>query len=129
MPKTYTGKSKPNLALRVISRSKHRKHRAAGPGQCSHLSGVLGGYTIIGLSLVPTPYIHTCWYPRNISTPSRSQISNCFLVFGFWFFETGFLCVALAALELTLQIRLTSNSESSCLFLFIYFYLLYVSTL
>jgi hypothetical protein len=24
------------------------------------------------------------------------------LVFGFWFFETGFLCVALAVLELTL---------------------------
>jgi len=25
-----------------------------------------------------------------------------FLVFGFWFFETGFLCIALAVLELTL---------------------------
>jgi hypothetical protein len=24
------------------------------------------------------------------------------LVFGFWFFETGFLCIALAVLELTL---------------------------
>jgi hypothetical protein len=29
----------------------------------------------------------------------------------FWFFKTGFLCVALAVLELTLQIRLASNSE------------------
>ena len=26
----------------------------------------------------------------------------CFLFFGFWFFETGFLCIALAALEVTL---------------------------
>jgi hypothetical protein len=26
----------------------------------------------------------------------------CFLFFGFWFFETGFLCVALAVLKLTL---------------------------
>jgi hypothetical protein len=31
--------------------------------------------------------------------------------FGFWFFETGFLCVALAVLELTLLTRLASNSE------------------
>jgi hypothetical protein len=29
-----------------------------------------------------------------------------FLVFGFWFFETGFLCIALAVLELTLLTRL-----------------------
>jgi hypothetical protein len=26
----------------------------------------------------------------------------CFVLFWFWFFETGFLCVALAVLELTL---------------------------
>jgi hypothetical protein len=30
---------------------------------------------------------------------------------GGWFFETGFLCIALAVLELTLESRLTSNSE------------------
>ena len=30
----------------------------------------------------------------------------------FFFFETGFLCVALNVLELTLKIRLASNSES-----------------
>jgi hypothetical protein len=28
-----------------------------------------------------------------------------------WFFETGFLCIALTVLELTLWIRLASNSE------------------
>jgi hypothetical protein len=33
----------------------------------------------------------------------------CFVLF--WFFETGFLCVALAVLELTLWTRLASNSE------------------
>jgi hypothetical protein len=31
--------------------------------------------------------------------------------FGFLFFETGFLCIALAILELTLETRLVSNSE------------------
>jgi hypothetical protein len=34
-----------------------------------------------------------------------------FLLFGF--FETGFLCVALAVLELTLETWLASNSEIS----------------
>ena len=29
----------------------------------------------------------------------------------FWFFETGFLCIALAVLELILWTRLASNSE------------------
>ena len=33
-----------------------------------------------------------------------------FFVF-FWFFKTGFPCVALAVLKLTLEIRLASNSE------------------
>jgi hypothetical protein len=32
-------------------------------------------------------------------------------IYLFWFSETGFLCVALAVLELTLQTRLASNSE------------------
>jgi hypothetical protein len=50
-------------------------------------------------------YIHIC-------IPKYNQLNSynvtcflflfCFLVFGFWFFETGFLCVALAVLELTL---------------------------
>jgi hypothetical protein len=31
--------------------------------------------------------------------------------FFFFFFKTGFLCIALAVLELTLQTRLASNSE------------------
>jgi hypothetical protein len=36
----------------------------------------------------------------------------CWLLFGFWFFsETGFLCIALDVLELTLWTRLASNSE------------------
>jgi hypothetical protein len=30
-----------------------------------------------------------------------------------WFFKTGFLCVALAVLELTLQTELISNSQRS----------------
>ena len=34
-----------------------------------------------------------------------------FVCFGFVFFETGFLCVALAVLELTLKTRLASNSD------------------
>jgi hypothetical protein len=34
-----------------------------------------------------------------------------FFLFLFLFFETGFLCIALAELELTLQTRLASNSE------------------
>jgi hypothetical protein len=34
-----------------------------------------------------------------------------FVCFLFLFFETGFLCVALAVLELTLWSRLASNSE------------------
>jgi hypothetical protein len=29
-------------------------------------------------------------------------LTNSFFFFGFWFFETGFLCIALAVLELTL---------------------------
>ena len=33
----------------------------------------------------------------------------------FLFFETEFLCVALAVLELTLKIRLASNQKSACL--------------
>jgi hypothetical protein len=33
------------------------------------------------------------------------------LSFFFFFFETGFLCIALAVLELTLKTRLASNSE------------------
>jgi hypothetical protein len=37
-------------------------------------------------------------------------------LFLFWFYETGFLCVPLAVLELTQQTRLTLNSEI-CLFL------------
>ena len=32
-------------------------------------------------------------------------------LFLFLFFQTGFLCIALAVLELTLQTRLASNSE------------------
>ena len=37
----------------------------------------------------------------------------CFVLFCsfFGFFETGFLCVALSVLKLTLQTRLASNSE------------------
>ena len=40
-----------------------------------------------------------------------------FVLFWFWFFKTGFLCVALeAVLELTLETRLASNSHrSACL--------------
>jgi hypothetical protein len=33
-----------------------------------------------------------------------------FVLFLFLFFETGFLCIALAVLELTLYTRLASNS-------------------
>ena len=73
----------------------------------------------------------------------------CFVLFVF--FKTGFLCVALAVLELTLQTRLSSNSEIHlplpskcwgmhhhcpagpcfffCFFFLRFIYLLYVNTL
>jgi hypothetical protein len=38
----------------------------------------------------------------------------CFVLFCF-VFETGFLCVALAVLELTLETRLALNQKSACL--------------
>ena len=41
----------------------------------------------------------------------RDPMIFFFLGFGFWVLETGFLCVALAVLELTLWTRLVSNSE------------------
>lgn len=37
----------------------------------------------------------------------------CLVSFVFCFFKMGFLCIVLAALELTLQTRLPSNSEAS----------------
>jgi hypothetical protein len=40
-----------------------------------------------------------------------SEMLYYFLFFIFGFFETGFLCVALAVLELTLLTRLASNPE------------------
>jgi hypothetical protein len=34
-----------------------------------------------------------------------------YFIYLFWFFETGFLCIALVVLELTLKTKLASNSE------------------
>ena len=63
------------------------------------------------------------WARTQKSPASASQVlklkecattTQLVLVFGFWFCflsETGFLCVALAVLEPTLQTRLASNSE------------------
>lgn len=57
--------------------------------------------------------------PQRIQTAQRCLVDKlsysilcffCFL-FSFFFFETGFLCVVLAVLELALYIRLASNSE------------------
>ena len=42
-------------------------------------------------------------------------ICYCYVSCQFMFFETGFLCVALAVLELALQTRLASNSACICL--------------
>jgi hypothetical protein len=42
-----------------------------------------------------------------------SDIYIYIYIYIYWFFETGFLCVALAVLELTLLTRLASNSEIS----------------
>jgi hypothetical protein len=55
----------------------------------------------------------------NFSTPFPllACLLACLLIylfiylFIFWFFEAGFLCEALAVLELTLKTRLASNSE------------------
>jgi hypothetical protein len=47
-----------------------------------------------------------------VSTFYVAVTKRCCLLLGFFFFfETGFLCVVLAVLELTLQTRLASNSE------------------
>jgi hypothetical protein len=50
------------------------------------------------------------WY-WTLRLSSFSFFLFCFVLFCFCFFETGFLCVALAVLELTLETRLASNSE------------------
>jgi hypothetical protein len=45
------------------------------------------------------------WKCASVLTPCESTLSVLlilFVLFWFWFFETGFLCVALAVLELTL---------------------------
>jgi hypothetical protein len=48
---------------------------------------------------------------QSLDGPSfRHSSKFCFLDF-LVFFETGFLCIALAVLELTLKTRLASNSE------------------
>lgn len=49
-------------------------------------------------------YIHFSW--REWFSSPRPLF-----LFFFFFFETGFLCVVLAVLELALYIRLASNSE------------------
>jgi hypothetical protein len=53
----------------------------------------------------PWAIIHCgSWYMCQVV----EAFSFCFVLF----FETGFLCVALAVLELTLETRLASNSET-----------------
>jgi hypothetical protein len=42
------------------------------------------------------------WLQQIEATLWEEKKNFFFLVFGFWFFETVFLCVALAVLELTL---------------------------
>ena len=53
--------------------------------------------------------------PLLASQPSLYLVSRFkkiyIFIYLFWFFETRFLCVALAALELSLQTRLALNSE------------------
>ena len=53
-------------------------------------------------------YIHVSAHMLSVSLPLVLPILFLLLLL---FFETGFLCVALAVLELTLKPRLASNSE------------------
>ena len=54
--------------------------------------------------------------PCSLSLQKQACLLDLFYSFIFWLFETGFLCVALAVLELALQTRLSSDSQrSSCL--------------
>jgi hypothetical protein len=54
---------------------------------------------------------HPMWVlGTNHGSPARAVGTLSFFFF-FFFSKTGFLCVALAVLELTLQTRLASNSE------------------
>ena len=61
------------------------------------------------------PFFDLRWSHSLSISPSLSSIApTCYthhLHPPFFFFETGFLCVALAVLELTLYTRLASNSE------------------
>jgi hypothetical protein len=47
---------------------------------------------------------------KDLSLVTSTYMTASFFFF-FGFFETGFLCIALAVLELTLSSRLASNSE------------------
>lgn len=47
----------------------------------------------------------------NLGCFSGSVYLVCFILFWFWLFETGFLCVGLAILELPLYTRLASSSD------------------
>jgi hypothetical protein len=59
--------------------------------------------SVIGPALHPGLAFNEPW-------PALTAVLYLF-IYLFWFFETGFLCVALAVLELTLLTRLASNSE------------------
>ena len=52
-----------------------------------------------------------CIYDIYIHLSPTPNIFFCLFCFCFCFFETGFLCITLGVLELTLQTRLASNSE------------------
>jgi hypothetical protein len=55
-----------------------------------------------------------CDFKHRAISPELSELFLSFFSFFFFFlvfFETGFLCIVLAVLELTLWTRLASNSE------------------
>jgi hypothetical protein len=68
------------------------------------------------LPFYTSPALEACSEQFTVITPPPSDLPFLFLhtynsQFTFFFFETGFLCIALAVLELILKTRLASNSE------------------
>ena len=67
-------------------------------------------YTYTGSSVSTYTYVGACTYRMHFLFSKARMFFFVFLFFvficlffGFWFFETGFLCVALTVLELTLD--------------------------
>jgi hypothetical protein len=54
------------------------------------------------ISFLHMGYRNKVWWQVSLPSESSYQLEGFFVLFCFLFFETGFLCVVLAVLELTL---------------------------